>query len=136
MRKVKVLFVDDENQRRDLFKRRHPEWKIMTCETSQNAIDIIYNEYDEPFNYIYLDHDLGNIEREPSEDMYEASSTFPITTRPFVRYICRHAEKLQVKILKNTYFIVHSWNTEAAEWIAKMLQDYNYNVRIERFEYK
>ncbi len=131
MRKVKILFVDDENERRKLFAKRWPDAEIFTCETSQNAVNILHEHG--PFNYIYLDHDLGDIEREPSEDMYKASSTFPITTRPFVRYLCRNTGKLN---LKNTYFVIHSWNTTAAEWIQKMLTDYNYNARVERFEYK
>ncbi len=136
MRKVKILFVDDENERRKLFAKRWPDAEIFTCETSENAISIVNEEYDEPFNYVYLDHDLGTIEREPSEDMYEKSSTFPISTRPFVRWACRESAKLQARLFKNTFFVIHSWNTEAAEWIQKMLTDYGYNVRIERFNYK
>lgn len=136
MRKVKILFVDDENQRRKLFIKRWSDAEVFTCETSQNAIDILYNEYDQSFDYIYLDHDLGNIEREPSESMYDPSPTFPITTRPFVRHVCRNADKLQTKLLKNTTFIIHSWNSEAAEWIQKMLTDYGYTAKIEKFNYK
>ena len=131
---MKVLFVDDENERRNVFRGRHPDWEIFTCETSQNAISIL--EEHGPFHIIYLDHDLGNIEREPSEDMYEASPTFPITTRPLVRYLCRHFQRLMVKKLKGTSFVVHSWNTEAAEWIAAMLTEHGCEVSIERFNYK
>lgn len=135
MRKVKILFVDDENVRRNQLAKRWPDAEILTCETSQNAIKLLNESWDQSFDYIYLDHDLGEIEREPSEDMYEASPTFPITTRPFVRHICRNPQ-LKSGRLKNTHFIIHSWNGEAAEWIYKMLTDHGYSATIEKWEYK
>lgn len=54
----------------------------------------------------------------------------PITIRPFVRFLVRHAKKLNY----NGTIIVHSWNPNGATWIAQTLADHGYKVLVEQFE--
>jgi len=65
---MKILFVDDSQERRDFMRKSFPDDIVFTAETSENAIKHMQSEKD--FDIIYLDHDLGTIEEEPPTHLY------------------------------------------------------------------
>lgn len=53
---MKILFLDDDEQRHKLFKKAHIRKNVTYIWTAQGAIDALTNEY---FDEVSLDHDLA-----------------------------------------------------------------------------
>jgi len=105
---MKILIVDDENQRHFGFKEKYlPENEVINAFTVKEAIAFIQNT---KFDLIHLDHDLQDFEH------------FDNGRKPIERTgmdICRY-------LINNNYMgriIIHSWNTPASIKMKKMFEE-------------
>ena len=93
---MKRLFLDDDLKRGKKFLELNPD--ATWVETAQECIDALIKE---EWDVIYLDHDLGGRIFVDEKEKNTGSGV--------VRYILSND-----CVPKNTYFVVHSYNTKSA----------------------
>jgi hypothetical protein len=101
---MKILFLDDQDNRHKIFIGSHKSHDIISAYTADEAIEFIRNQ--SPFDLVSLDHDLGGVYL-PSDE----NSGYAVA-----EYIAgMDKEKLPGEI------VVHSWNESGAEKMIKKL---------------
>ena len=111
----KILFLDDDPKRADKFLKENPcaKWVV--------DADECIAAFNEIWDFVYLDHDLGGkIYVDPLEHN---------TGSGVVRYIVNH----QDQIPKTTFFIIHSFNDKEAIKMVKSLRKADYNAIYQPF---
>jgi len=120
-----ILFLDDNPQRAVLAYNRMPETdrgETIWCQTAQEAIITLW-DYRDRLDKVYLDHDLGgrqyvNTKREDCG-----------------MEIVRYLEKMsndhpdEFAKLKDTEFVVHSWNGHAGPLMTERLLKLGLDVK-------
>jgi len=106
----RLLFLDDDPQRAIIFLNRHPDavWVL----TAKECISQLAKEWDQ----VHLDHDLGG---EIYVDPLREDCGMEV-----VRWLCA-SEQNQ---LRETWFIIHSHNFEAALDMVKHLRESGYRA--------
>ncbi|HKM54715.1 MAG TPA: cyclic-phosphate processing receiver domain-containing protein [Isosphaeraceae bacterium] len=106
----RLLFLDDDPQRAIVFLNRHPDavWVL----TAKECISQLAKEWDQ----VHLDHDLGG---EIYVDPLREDCGMEV-----VRWLCA-SEQDQ---LRETWFIIHSHNFEAASDMVKHLRESGYHA--------
>lgn len=104
---MKILFLDDSNERTKLFLSRVPSATNAYC-----AKDIIKKISEQSkIDLLFLDHDLEGIFQNSAEENCGME---------VVRYICKHRPKIR-------NIIVHSLNYPAAQEMVQKLKNAGYN---------
>jgi len=103
-----ILFLDDESYRHDIFDERSKGHNITHVYTAKDAISALKTT---KFDYVCLDHDLGNMSFVESDGIYETG----YTVAKFIAYEMDHADL--------PIFVVHSWNIVGATNIKNLLQN-------------
>lgn len=113
---AKLLILDDQEMRHELFRHKYEGHDITHAWTASQAIHYLSNnEYD----YIFLDHDLGN-------QSYMASG--PGTGYEVAEWISKHPE------LKGSKIIIHSFNPAGASNMDNLLRRNGFGfVKIDPF---
>jgi|SRR5690349_5651910 len=118
---MNILFLDDELDRHSKVELIYPNEQIIHAHTVDEGLNILPN-FD--FDIISIDHDLSNK---------------PYTNNIFCNVDC--GCNLIAKIIKiryqfkNTKFILHSFNNEAAFQMYQDLIEYKLNAEITPFKY-
>lgn len=116
---MKILFLDDDAERTKIFLSHHPE--AICVEHAEDCYKYLLSE---PWDEVHLDHDLGG-------KVYIDSAETD-TGMEVVRVMTDAAKEH----LKETLFIVHSWNPVGAKRMIDSLGDYGYRVVYVPFSYK
>lgn len=105
-----MLFLDDELYRWNCFRKRIDGTQ---CRWVRTATDCIFYLKNEQHDIVYLDHDLpdSSIEKENTG-----------------MHVVRWLETNCCERLKETKFIVHSWNTIAAMEMCRRLKQAGYTA--------
>lgn len=119
---MKILFLDDDVERHLVFRSRNPG-AVQVAYPVLAKIEMEQESWDE----VWLDHDLGYI-GDPAENVPRNGTIFVHDVRPLVRWIAE--TKPDVK-----KFIVHSWNSGGAKWMADTLRDAGYHVTVAPFSF-
>lgn len=107
---VRILILEDDEERVSAFRRRYPQAVIVKSAT--DCIKLLSEEWD----LVYLDHDLG-------------TATFGTTKREDCGYeIVRHIQEHKPENLKPTEFVVHSSNPVGAKRMIDDLGRAGYNA--------
>jgi len=136
--KLKILFLDDQPERHEGFKKLHSyddeDTEIHHVWTYQQAIDAMKQaqEKNEPFDVISLDHDLGDFGTEVKVDSPNFKLTYtPDWHAPGMYSSGRPKDGRDVtawmvenKITVNMHVIIHSWNESAARSMEDALKPY------------
>lgn len=105
--------MDDDEVRHAVFSEKlRPEWQVVHAWTAQEAIDLASSQ--QPFDAMFLDHDLGDFAQVGTLAPYEARHT--LTSMPFVDWLCQNPAKHPQLV------VVHSWNTWGARDMANKLK--------------
>lgn len=112
---MKVLVLEDNLDRQQLFLRRYPNAVVVA--TAPVCIERLEKDWD----VIYLDHDLGG-NRLPGSDREDCG-------RIVVLYILEH----HPAHLKRATFIIHSANTHRARGMAEDLRRAGYHAECRSF---
>jgi len=113
-----VLFLDDSERRIEAATKAFEGDTLCVAMTADIAIEYL-KVSEEAWDLVMLDHDLGNI---VFQDSQETNCGMEV-----VRYI----ERTRPKINR---IIVHSWNAPAGGKMRKRLQQAGYNVTYQPFE--
>jgi hypothetical protein len=105
---LRVLFLDDDPARAELFLARYPE--AVWVETACECVDRLAAPWDE----VHLDHDLGG---ERFVDSSRSDCGMEV-----VRWLCAEMRDS----LRQTQFIIHSHNVNAADLMVRSLLDTGY----------
>lgn len=105
-----ILVLEDNLSRQDTFRRRYPDAVIVA--TAPDCIERLA----EPWDLIYLDHDLGG-NKLPDSDSEDCGMVV-------VRHIIEH----EPQQLKATEFIIHSANAHRGRIMAVDLTRAGYNA--------
>lgn len=106
---MKILFLDDDPNRGERFLREHGD--VVWTKTARSTIDVLF-DFD-PFDVVYLDHDLGG-------EVYVDSGRED-TGMEVVRWV--EANRPAVG-----RFVVHSLNYPAAAQMVGRLRDAGYEA--------
>lgn len=102
----RVLILDDDKGRHDKFKRKLIGNEVCHCYTADEAIEALKNN--EPYDYIFLDHDLSTEFEKPGKGTgYEVAN-----------WIANHPQKTAKKRI-----MIHSLNNIGAAAMMKRLGD-------------
>lgn len=110
---MRVLIIDDQQERHDIFLRRHQDDETVSVYDYKQACDALSAWQ---FDLVYFDHDLGF--EKWSKTGYDVAvfvASLPAPQRPMAA-------------------IVHSWNRPGAERIARTLASAGVNVTISPFK--
>jgi len=117
---TRALFLDDNEERQYAF-RRSPGSKKHSCIVSvYSADECIEVLSSEKFDFIYLDHDLGDSEKDG-------------------RFVARWMSDNKARVQPQSAYsakvsiIIHSANIPAAEEMKKILDGAAFNTKIESF---
>jgi CheY-like chemotaxis protein len=94
---MKILFLDDQEERQKIFRHINKDHDIVGAYTSEEAILLL--EKHSPFDMISLDHDLGGIYLPSDENSGYAVAEF--------------ISKMDKKLLPEN-IVIHSWNERGA----------------------
>ena len=109
---MKILFLDDDENRIEAFKKKtSPGWDITITKTAKETIDVLKNN--NSWNYVFLDHDLGG--------QVFVDSDREDCGMEVVRWITRNRPEIEL-------IIVHSWNEPASKRMISDLEMAGYNV--------
>jgi CheY-like chemotaxis protein len=111
---AKVFILEDDPQRIKIFKIKLSQHELFFTEEVEEGKEIFENLG--PFDYIFLDHDLGG-------EIY-VDSNEKNTGYQFAKY-------LHDKDLTNTQVIVHSMNYQGAKNICAILKTAQYHPWID-----
>lgn len=114
--KLKILFLDDQEERHRSFLQRFGSDRIFQAYSANEAIRLLKEE--SPFDAVFLDHDLGGFFL-PSDD----TSGYAVAC-----YIANMKENMLPKTIT-----VHSWNEEGALRMLECLRAAAVNVTYEPF---
>ena len=111
----RLLFLDDDPQRAIVFLSRHPDatWVL----TAKECIARLAEGWDQ----VHLDHDLGG---EVFVDPLREDCGMEV-----VRWLCTSEQKQ----LRETWFIIHSHNCEAASDMVRHLRESGYHAEYRPF---
>ncbi len=133
---MKILFVDDQHERRIEFFKQHPKDEIFTAETCQNAIQLLE---DHKFDTLYLDHDLSSVHDENNKSYDGKYPMLICTVRPLVEWLIAlewtPGSKHDSFVSPPFNIIIHSWNMTAGVNVMLDLREAGYNVEYRRFEF-
>lgn len=115
---MKILVVDDEEQRHFGFRLAYPTANIAKAYNVEQAIRVI-DTYD--FDLIYLDHDLQDFEH-----FTDGRKPLEHTGSEICSYLIKKGYTGKV--------IIHSWNTAASLRMKKMFEDAGINVSYEPYQ--
>jgi len=121
-----ILWVDPSPERAALCYSRLPENRrnyVIWTKTAEEAI-ITLQEYSDRLEAIYLEHDL---EGEMPNDTRSELSGMEV-----VRFLEKCNDTIRQN-LKDTHFIIHSWNEYASAQLAKRLARLGFIVRQKPF---
>lgn len=118
---MKILFLDDRQERIDVAKERYKDDELTIVRTAQGAIERLRFQ---AWNLVCLDHDLGN---ESFVDSKRVDCGMEV-----VRYMTNYRGPLALVAEK---VIIHSSNLEAAMEMYTALNARGYHVFYERFRY-
>lgn len=107
---MKILFLDDNNDRIEFFRKFNPDAHIAI-----QANDCMQLLKERTYDLLCLDHDLG-------ERVFVNSNNINCGME-VVRFL-----ETQWNISKNTFIIVHSWNFEAAKEMVYRLTRLGYKA--------
>jgi hypothetical protein len=93
---LKYLFLDDDNRRTLIFRRKHRYEDVVCVETAEDAIKQLSNIKD--WDEVHLDHDLDR-------EVY-VPPTSERTGSEVVRFIVKNKDKIS----KDIKFIIHTHN--------------------------
>lgn len=118
---MKMLFVDDMAERFDHLVTR---WKgpIQWVVSASEAIDVLGQDTFDA-DIVSLDHDLA------SEHYIRACSANSGCGCDIVDWICENADKF-----REVMFVIHSWNSEAAQRMYRALINNNLQAKIRAFD--
>ncbi len=117
-KKKKILFLDDQESRHNLFKNNTgSRIEIISVYTARQAIEKLDKEG--PFDTVYLDHDLDGVYM-PSDE----GSGYRVAEH--ISYMDK--EKRPSKV------VVHSWNEEGAIKMVKLLKEAGQRVAYTPFQ--
>lgn len=110
---MKILFLDDELSRRDLFshlvnRRAHD---VFICADAMAAMSCLQEM--QPFDFVFLDHDLGE------EACYSVNAQN--SGSEVARFLAKHKPRIK-------RIIIHSLNCPASEYMKSLLTDVGYVV--------
>ena len=94
---MRILILEDSDERIKQFKHKLMGHKLTICKSSKTCIDILTNEV--PFDYIMLDHDLGD----------NFTSYYKDTGYEVAKWITENKNKAPTKKI-----FIHSLNTNGA----------------------
>lgn len=100
----KILILDDDQNRLNIFKRNLIGHILTTTSTAQAAIDQL--NINNPFDYVFLDHDLGG------EGFVQSG---PGTGYEVALWLSNHPEK------KPEHIIIHSFNPIGSQKMSSVL---------------
>ena len=107
---MKILFLDDNNKRAEFFLQyNNATWTA----TAQGCIACLEADI---YDCVYLDHDL--------DGKVYVDSNSPRTGMEVVRYLINDTSRKH----KDTIFIIHSWNMDAANLMLATLINYDYKA--------
>lgn len=113
--KLRILFLDDDPGRAQLFLVRHPD--AVWVQTAADCIDLLSQLWDQ----VHLDHDLCG---ERFVDSSRSDCGMEV-----VRWLCGAFQEP----LRDTQFIIHSHNTEAAQMMVWSLYEAGYHAAYRPF---
>jgi hypothetical protein len=108
--KPQILFLDDDPLRAEIFLERYPE--AVWVQTSEDCIGRLAHAWDE----VHLDHDLGG-ERYVDPDRNDCGMEV-------VRWLCAELRESH----RETRFLIHSHNVEAARTMVENLRQTGYDA--------
>lgn len=118
MRK-RILFLDDNKDRHEAFRDRMHEHEVLSVFTTRSAITAL--DYGPPYDVVYLDHDLGEID----------------DVEPYAeRTGCIVAKHIATKLSPNRRprrVIIHSWNLDGSKRMRDILQNAGLDVSLAPF---
>ena len=103
MENIKILIVEDDDERIHWFRQEFGDFSLTIVKTAQAGISYVENE---KFDIIFLDHDLGNRIFVDSEDLntgYQVAKVIPKSKN------------------SNTPVVVHSYNPAGVQNIVSIL---------------
>lgn len=117
---MKVLFLDDDENRHDNFRGPGLNWVIVRAYSYDEAIQklVVFS----PFDLVCLDHDLSYlaaIGQKPEDEK---------TGADVARYIAEMPRHLRPK-----QAIIHSWNRDGRVRMAQILADAGIPVKVKPF---
>ena len=113
---MNILFLDDDKRRADkFFEKICPNSAIWT-QTVETTI-LMLSKFD-PWDFVYLDHDLGG------EQL--VNSNRKDCGMEVVRWIVQHKPNID-------QIVVHSWNSPAGNEMVAKLRDAGYNAEYKPF---
>lgn len=118
---MRILVLDDDEQRHEIFAKRLRGNEVKHVFTSSQAIEALQNAFLAPFDLAYLDHDLG----EKINDPYPREVTGDDVARWMVMELPIERRPKQI--------IIHSWNPDGARRMANRLYEAGFHVRREEF---
>jgi hypothetical protein len=113
--KLRILFLDDDPDRARLFLVRHPD--AIWVQTACDCIDLL----SQPWDQIHLDHDLCG---ERFVDSSRSDCGMEV-----VRWLCGAFQEAH----RDTQFVIHSHNTEAAQMMVWSLYEAGYHAAYRPF---
>lgn len=110
---MKILFLDDDLSRRDLFSRlvNRRAHDVFICADAMAAMSCLQEM--QPFDFVFLDHDLGG-------EAY-VDTDHKNTGSEVARFIVKHLPKIK-------RIIIHSVNSPASEHMYALLTSAGYMV--------
>jgi hypothetical protein len=113
--KLRILFLDDDPVRAQLFLVRHPD--AVWVQTASDCIGLLSQAWDQ----VHLDHDLCG---ERFVDSSRSDCGMEV-----VRWLCGAFQELH----RDTQFVVHSHNSDAAEMMVWSLYEAGYHAAYRPF---
>jgi len=101
---MKILILEDDTYRVNFFLEKFSEYELIITENSYTAVDYLEKEI---FDYIFLDHDLGN------DNGCGLDVANYLYNNPFNEN-------------NKSNIIIHSWNVPAAESMVRKLTQANH----------
>ena len=114
--KTKVFVLEDNGERIKFFNKMFQNYDYVLCETAKEAKKVLY---DNEFNVIFLDHDLGG--------RIFVDSNEEETGMTVVKYI------IEKELQTNALFFIHSQNPVGAANMLHRLMDDNRRAFLKSF---
>ncbi len=113
--KLRILFLDDDPDRARLFLVRHPD--AVWVQTAADCIGLL----SQPWDQVHLDHDLCG---ERFVDSSRSDCGMEV-----IRWLCGAFQEQH----RDTQFVIHSHNTEAAQMMVWSLYEAGYHAAYRPF---
>ncbi len=114
---MKILILDDDQNRHDGFALRFPDHELTHCLRYAEGLDALTSKG--PFDAAYLDHDLGDCVNDA--DYYEAGGMYCggktyFTGLDFAYFLRDHPSLCPRDV------VIHSWNPDGAKNMEAVLR--------------